>query len=162
VRVARCHGTKNPALDELGLALWRAKKQEVDQRHVYPPVSILVRFRSLSIPIRGFGLRSMWMAVQPCLGIADVNRPVAIPGQVDPDGCSRPDVNVDVVAVRVEPASEPLAGPLEGTAILEEHPVGDVVDPDVSGVADLVIGIEGLRVVWGPVAGHEMERPAAK
>jgi hypothetical protein len=102
------------------------------------------------------------MAVQPCLGIADVDRPVAIPGQVDPDGRSRPDINVDVVAMRVQPAAEPLAGMLEGSAVVEKVAVLDAIHPHVGRVTDLVVRAQRLRVVGSAIAAHEMKLPTTE
>jgi hypothetical protein len=77
--------------------------------------------------------------VQPPLGVSHVASPVAVAGEVDPDGRARPDVNVHVVAARVEPAAQARAGSLKPAAVLKEGAVLDAVDPRVGGVADLVI-----------------------
>jgi hypothetical protein len=51
---------------------------------------------------------------------------------------------------------------LEGAAVLEEVAVRDAVDPDVGGVADLVVRAQGLRVVWSAIAAHEVKLSPAE
>jgi hypothetical protein len=69
---------------------------------------------------------------------------------------------VHVLAARVEPAAQALAGSLQRPAVLEEVTGLDAVDPDVSGMADLVVGAEGLRIVRGSVTRHEVQLPPAE
>jgi hypothetical protein len=54
---------------------------------------------------------------------------------------------MDMAASGVQAAAQPLAGALEGSAVLEELAVVDAFDPDVGGVRGLMIGTERLRVV---------------
>jgi hypothetical protein len=52
------------------------------------------------------------MGFEPRLGVSDIHGTVAVAGEVDPDRGLRPDVDVNVLAARVEPAAEALAGSL--------------------------------------------------
>jgi hypothetical protein len=73
-----------------------------------------------------------------------MDRAVAVPGEVDPDRGLRPDVDVNVMAARVEPAAEALAGSLKRPAVFEEGAVFHPVDPGVGGLADLVVRAQRL------------------